>query len=364
MTKRISAWIDLGAIRRNAVRIKEKSGGKKLVGVVKANAYGHGDVMVAHALSDICDMFAVAEAHEALRLRKNGIGNDIMILSMIPEEDIKECVENGIILTVSSLSEGERISHEAKSIGRIARVHAAVDTGMSRIGFKADEGAEKIKKLSELENLKVEGIFSHYAVSDIKDKTFTALQTERFKSVCGEAGEGRLCHIANSAAIMDLDSVYGGAVRAGIILYGLLPSDEVDKDSILLEPALTFKSRVSFVKDIEKGDSVSYGLTFTADKKMRVATVSAGYADGYPRSLSGKGRVLINGKSHKIVGRICMDQFMVDVTGSDVKADDEVILIGKSGNEYISADEVASFAGTINYEIVCSIGARVPRIYI
>lgn len=364
MAKRISALINLGAIRRNAVRIKEKSGGKKLVGVVKANAYGHGDVMVARELSDICDMFAVAEAHEALHLRKNGIGNDIMILSMIPEEDIKECVENGIILTVSSLSEGERISHEAKSIGRIARVHAAVDTGMSRIGFRIDEGAERIKKLSELENLKVEGIFSHYAVSDIKDKTFTALQTERFKKVCAVSGEGRLCHIANSAAIMDLDSVYGEAVRAGIILYGLLPSDEVDKNSILLEPALTFKSRVSFVKDIEKGDAVSYGLTFTADKKMRIATVSAGYADGYPRSLSGKGRVLINGKSHKIVGRICMDQFMVDVTGSDVKADDEVILIGKSGNEYISADEVANLAGTINYEIVCLIGARVPRIYV
>lgn len=363
MTKRISAQIDLGAIKKNAAEIRKKTGGKKLVGVIKANAYGHGDVEVAQALSGVCDMFAVAEAHEALRLRKNGIENDIIILSMVPEEDIAECIKNGIVLTVSSLSEGEKISQEAKRASLVARVHAAVDTGMRRIGFK-ETAAKDIKELSEIENIKVEGIFSHYAVSDIKDKTFTALQTERFKKVCDEAGEGKLCHIANSAAIMDLDDIYGGAVRAGIILYGLLPSDEVKKDSLKLEPALTFKSRVSFVKEIEKGDAVSYGLTFKAENKMTVATVSAGYADGYPRALSGKGRVLIKGRSYKIIGRICMDQFMVDVTGGDVKVDDEVILIGRSENAYISADEIARLAGTINYEIVCSIGVRVPRIYV
>lgn len=365
MTKRVSAEVNLGAIYRNAKRIKEKAGNKKLIGVIKANAYGHGDTEVAGVLSDICDMFAVAEASEAHHLRKNGIKNDIMILSMIPHDDIGGCIKEGIILTVSDLSEGEEISRMAKNMSVTARVHAAVDTGMSRIGFKADsDGAENIKKLAGMENISLEGIFSHYAVSDIKDKTFTALQTERFKKVCDEAGADKLCHIANSAAIMDLDGIYGGAVRAGIILYGLLPSDEVKKDSLKLEPALAFKSRVSFVKEIEKGDAVSYGLTFTADKTMKIATVSAGYADGYPRALSGKGRVLINGKSFNIVGRICMDQFMVDVTGSDVKVDDEVILIGGSRNAYISADEIARLAGTINYEIVCSIGARVPRIYI
>ena len=236
---------------------------------------------------------------------------------------------------------------------------------MSRIGFKADsEGAEKINALSKLSGISLEGIFSHYAVSDIKDKSFTKKQTERFKKVCSIAGEGKLCHIANSAAIMDLESLYGGAVRAGIILYGLLPSDEVLKDSIQLKPALTLKSRVSFVKEIEKGDGVSYGLTFVADKKMKIATVTAGYADGYPRSLSGKGSVLINGKRFPIVRRGCMDQFMIHVTGSSVAEDDEVILIGKSGDEYISADEIAKIAGTINYEIVCGIGMRVPRIYI
>ena len=365
MSKRVSALIDTGAILRNAKRVKEKAGNKKLIGVIKANAYGHGDIEAARVLSEVCDMFAVAEAHEALHLKKNGVKKDIIILSMIPGEDIKDCLEEGVILTVSDLSEGERISRIAKNTSLTAHVHAAVDTGMNRIGFKADSSEEEdIKKLSQMDNISLEGIFSHYAVSDIKDKTFTHLQTERFKKVCDEAGAGRLCHIANSAAIMDTDKLYGEAVRAGIILYGLLPSDEVKKDSIKLEPALTFKSRVSFVKEIHKGDAVSYGLTFTADKTMKIATVSAGYADGYPRALSGKGRVLINGESRNIVGRICMDQFMVDVTGSDVKVDDEVILIGRSGNEYISADEVASLAGTINYEIVCSIGMRVPRIYI
>ncbi len=365
MTKRICALIDTGAIAENALRIKEKAKEKKLIAVIKANAYGHGDTEVSRILEKTADMFAVATKDEALNLRQNGVEKDIIILSMIPDSDKAECIKNGIILTASDLSEGKRISEAASEVGKKARVHAAVDTGMSRIGFKADsEGAEKINALSKLSGISLEGIFSHYAVSDIKDKSFTKKQTERFKKVCSIAGEGKLCHIANSAAIMDLESLYGGAVRAGIILYGLLPSDEVLKDSIQLKPALTLKSRVSFVKEIEKGDGISYGLTFVADKKMKIATVTAGYADGYPRSLSGKGSVLINGKRFPIVGRVCMDQFMIDVTGSSVAVDDEVILIGKSGNEYISADEIAKIAGTINYEIVCGIGMRVPRIYI
>lgn len=365
MTKRICAVIDTGAIAENALRIKEKAKEKKLIAVIKANAYGHGDIEIARVIEKTADMFAVATADEAMQLRKNGIDKDIIILSMIPDSEKDACINSGVILTVSDLSEGERISAAAALCGKKARVHAAVDTGMSRIGFKADiKGAEKINELSKLPGINLEGIFSHYAVSDIKDKSFTETQTEKFKKVCSYVGEGRLCHIANSAAIMDLENIYGGAVRAGIILYGLLPSDEVSKDAIALKPALTLKSRVSFVKEIEKGDGVSYGLTFVADKKMKIATVAAGYADGYPRCLSGKGSVLINGQRFSIVGRVCMDQFMIDVTGSDVKEDDEVILIGKSGNEYISADEIAKIAGTINYEIVCGIGMRVPRIYI
>lgn len=365
MTKRICAVIDTGAIVENALHIKDKAKGKKLIAVIKANAYGHGDAEISRALSKTADMLAVATADEAMHLRKIGIRKDIIILSMIPDSDKEECIKNGIILTASDLSEGKRISDAAAKVKRKARVHAAVDTGMSRIGFKAtNEGAEKISELSKLPGIDLEGIFSHYAVSDIKDKSFTEIQTEKFKKVCLCVGEGKLCHIANSAAIMDLDNIYGGAVRAGIILYGLLPSDEVKKDALLLKPALTLKSRISFVKEIEKGDGVSYGLTFVADKKMKIATVTAGYADGYPRSLSGKGSVLINGKRFPIVGRVCMDQFMIDVTGSDVKEDDEVILIGKSGDEYISADDIAKIAGTINYEIVCGIGMRVPRIYI
>ncbi len=364
MSKRICAEIDLNAILFNIRQIKNKAKGKKLIAVIKANAYGHGDERVASFIEAECDMFAVAAAEEALHLRKCGIKKDIIVLSMVPDEDKEGCIKNNIILTVSDLAEGEKISRAADKLGMRAAIHAAVDTGMNRIGFKAnDRGIEEIKRLSRLSNVSVTGIFSHYAVSDIKDKTFTVMQTERFGRVCDAVGEGRLCHIANSAAIMELEATFGGAVRAGIIVYGLLPSDVVDAKALALKPALTLKSRVSFVKEIEKGEGVSYGLTFVADKKMKIATVSAGYADGYPRLLSGKGTVLIRGRRYSIVGRICMDQFMIDVTGSDVKVDDEVILIGQSGDEYISADEVAHLANTINYEIICSVGMRVPREY-
>lgn len=365
MSKRICAEIDLGAIEFNARAVKEKANGKALVAVIKANAYGHGDSVVAERLEKVCDMFAVAAAQEAMHLKNSGISKDIIILSMVPDEDKAECIDNGIIMTASDFDECKKISDIAKKMDKTARVHAAVDTGMSRIGFKCTEdGINEIRAADKLPNIRVEGLFSHYAVSDIRDKSFTHLQTERFEKVCASVGEGKLCHIANSAAITDLDSLYGGAVRAGIILYGLMPSDEVEGKALGLKPALSLKSRVSFVKEIDKGDAVSYGLTFVADKKMKIATVSAGYADGYPRLLSGKGSVLIRGKRFGIVGRICMDQFMIDVTGSDVKVDDEVVLIGSSGDEYISADDVAKLAETINYEIICSIGMRVPRIYV
>lgn len=363
MTKRICAEVNTGAIKKNAAAIKSAAKGKKLIGVIKADAYGHGETAVAGVIEPYCDMYAVATAEEAKNL-KAVTDKDILILAMIPDEEKADCIRNKIIVTVSDFSEAERLSAEAQKLNMTARVHAAVDTGMSRIGFKADTAAEEIEKIAALPNVNVEGIFSHYAASDMRDKSFTHLQTERFKSVCDKVGGGRLCHIANSAALTDLDDICGDAVRAGIILYGLYPSDEVIKEKIKLSPVLTLKSRVSYVKEIEKGTAVSYGLTFTAKEKMKLATVSAGYADGYPRSLSGKGQVIINGKKHNIVGRICMDQFMVDVTGSDVAVDDEVILIGKSGGEEITADEVAALDGTINYEIMCRIGMRVPRIYI
>lgn len=363
MTKRICAVVDTGIIKRNVAEIKKSAGDKKLIAVIKADAYGHGEAAVAEVTEAYCDMFAVATVQEAENLKKV-TKKDILILAMIPDEEKAKCIKEGIIMTVSDLCEAEKISRTAKELNLTARVHAAVDTGMSRIGFDFKTAAEKIRSIEKLPNVKTEGIFSHYALSDASDKSFTKLQTERFKAVCNEIGEGKMRHIANSAALIDLDEVYGDAVRAGIILYGLYPSDEVIKEKMKLSPALSLKSRISFVKEIEAGASISYGLTFTAKEKMKIATVSAGYADGYPRSLSGRGSVLIKGRRYPIVGRICMDQFMVDVTGSDVEADDEVILIGKSGNEEITADEIARLDGTINYEIMCRIGMRVPRIYI
>lgn len=363
MTKRICAEVNTEAIKKNAAAIKSAAKGKKLIAVIKADAYGHGETAVAKVLEPYCDMYAVATAEEAKNL-KAVTDKDILILAMIPDEEKADCIKNKIIMTVSDFSEAEALSLAAKKMNMTARVHAAVDTGMSRIGFKADTAADEIEKIAALPCISVEGIFSHYAASDCRDKSFTELQTKRFEKVCASSGEGKLCHIANSAALTDLDDICGDAVRAGIILYGLYPSDEVNKEKIKLFPALTLKSRVSFVKEIEKGTAVSYGLTFTAKEKMKLATVSAGYADGYPRSLSGKGQVIINGKKYNIVGRICMDQFMVDVTGSNVAVDDEVILIGKSGGEEITADEIATLDGTINYEIMCRIGMRVPRIYI
>lgn len=364
MAKRVYAEVDLSAICHNVCQIRKKIEDKKLIAVIKADGYGHGSIETAKAIADKVDAFAVATKEEALEIKEAGIDKPILILAPIPKEDIKECLLKGVSLTVGDMNKAKEISEVSNAEKITAKLHLAVDTGMTRIGFMpTDESLNEIKEIANLPFVEIEGIFSHYATADEKDKEYSLIQTKRFMDFVKkveELGIKPMRHIANSAGLIEFE-IFGDAVRAGIVMYGLYPSSDVKKD-LDLRPAIEWKSRVSAVRKVEKGIPVSYGRTFVTDKEMTIATVSAGYGDGYPRMLSNIGRVLIKGKSYPIIGRVCMDQFMIDVTGGDVECEDEVILIGKSGDEYISAEEIASLTGTINYEIICNIGNRVPRI--
>ena len=367
MTKRICAVVSTTALIHNLKEVVNKAKGKKVVAVIKADGYGHGAVKMAELYENIADMYAVATSDEAIELRENGVTKDILILAPVPKEDVAALIEKGIILTISDEESAKEISEIAESKKLVARIHASLDTGMSRIGFfPTDETIDVLKAIKSLPSISLEGAFTHYAKADETDKTWMNIQTERFTTFAKKLEKvlpDIKFHIANSAGIMEQENQFGDFVRAGIVLYGLYPSDEVCKNALNLIPALTWKSRVSSVRWVEKGEGVSYGHTFRAEERIKVATISCGYADGYPRLLSNKGRVLINGVSCPILGRVCMDQFMVDASGVDAKIDDEVILIGKSGSEEITADEIARLTGTINYEVVCDIGKRVPRIY-
>ena len=362
--KRVCARIHSGAIMYNFNEIKKQlPSGTAIMPVIKADAYGHGALTFANLLKGEADYFAVATVDEAVELRSNGITKPGLVLGHTFPEEQGEAVKNDIILTVTSYDDAVSISDIAQTLKKEAIVHLAVDTGMSRIGFKPDsESVKIIEEITSLKNLKIDGVFTHFASADEADKSFTKVQTERFFGFVEKLNPEYTRHCGNSAAIMQHKDTSFDMMRPGIILYGLYPSDEVDKTVLGLKPVMELVSRVSFVKDIEKGDAVGYGRTFVADRNMRIATIPVGYADGYPRLLSNKGRVIINGKYAPIVGRICMDQFMVDVTDiEDVQVDAKVTLIGSDGGCSVTADEIASLAGTINYEVVCGISKRVPR---
>ncbi len=370
--KRLTAEIDLDAVDFNIKSIiKRVDGRAKLIGTVKADAYGHGAIEVARVLEENgVDIFSVAMLDEAINLRKQGLDKTILMLGLTPPEYIKEALEYDVILPVVSYGEAVKISEEAKKLGKKAVVHIKLDTGMGRIGFRADckETADEVEKVSKLDNIEINGIFTHFCTSDCKDKTFTKIQKERFVNTVN-AIEARgihipLKHASASAGLMDFDDMFFNAVRPGIILYGYYPSDEVMKERLPLKPVMSLKTYVTFIKEIEKGDSLGYGRTYIADEKRKIATIPAGYADGYNRLLSNKGRVLVNGKSAPIKGRICMDQCMVDITGIEAKEWDEVVLLGRQGNEEITADEIAETIGTISYEVLCMVSKRVPRVYI
>ena len=365
---RVCARIHTGAIVNNFNEIRkhiDKS--VKLMPVVKADGYGHGALVFAKLLENQTDYFAVATVDEAMDLRKNGIKNPILVLGHTFSDEQKEAIQNDITLTVTSCEDAASVFEEAQALDKTATVHIALDTGMGRIGFIPDKKtADEVKKISKLSNLNIEGVFTHFSTADEADFSFTKVQADRFcafrKMLEERNVEIKLYHASNSGAIMQHCDFHFDMARAGIILYGLYPSDEVDKSVLELKPVMEVVSHVAFVKTVNEGDSISYGRTFIAEKEMKIATIPVGYADGYPRVLSNKGRVIINGQYAPIVGRICMDQFMVDVSQiENVNVGDEVVLIGSQGDKTVSVDEIAALAGTINYEIVCGISKRVPR---
>ena len=370
--KSLRTWVEinLDALECNFDAVREElPENMKILAVVKANAYGHGAIGVAKFLEDKADYLAVAATDEALELRKNGVNCPILILGHIPYGDYDNIVKFNITPTISDFYEAELLSKAAVKAGVTAPLHIAVDTGMNRIGFLVNaESVKEIKEINSLPNIKIEGVFSHFAAADISDKTYTRKQVEKFdqfmKTLSAEGVNAPIKHLYNSAAIADLEKKYD-MVRQGIILYGLRPSDEVEFNNIKVpQPVMSMKTRVVQVKTLPAGECISYGCTFTTEKETKVATLCAGYADGVTRVLSNNGEVLIRGKRAKIIGRVCMDQFMVDVTDiPDVEAGDTATIFGTDGKETISVDEIAKKANTINYEIICNINSRVTRVY-
>jgi len=366
------AWseINLDAFVENFKKIKAMvRPGTMVTGVIKADAYGHGAIEIGKVLQEEgVDRFAVATLSEALQLRKVFKKIPILILGYTPTYAADEVIENNIIQTMYNVDEAGIFSDRAVKLEKKLKLHIKIDTGMSRLGFQANaDSVEKIIQISKMPNIEIEGMFTHFAVADEADKEYTYNQYEKYKfmvdSLKAQGLEIPVKHVSNSAAIMDLPEMNMDMVRAGIILYGLYPSDDVIKERIDLKQVMSLKAEVSHVKELEAGTGVSYGLKYVTPGKRKIATVPIGYADGYTRMLSGKAEVLVKGVKVPVVGRICMDQCLIDVTGIDVKIGDEVILFGSDGTNTISIDELALKLGTINYEITCMISKRIPREY-
>ena len=368
---RCYAEISLEAIGHNIREVKKRlPEGVKLLGVVKANAYGHGAVPVASYLENQVDYFATATIEEAVELRENGISAPILILGYVSPSQYGDLVEYDITQTIDSYAQALALEKEAARQNRKAKAHLAVDTGMTRIGFQVTEhDADEAAKIADLPHIELEGMFTHFSCADQEDKTYCSMQMEKYDKMTALLAERGvtipLRHICNSAGIMEFDDHRFEMVRSGIITYGIYPSEEVKKERLDLIPALSWKSHVIHVKEVGPGIGVSYGATYVTEKPMtRIATVSAGYADGYPRALSNQGCVLIHGKKAPIIGRICMDQMMVDVTDiPDVQVEDVVTLVGTDGDETITIEEIANPAARFDYEMLCDISSRVTRVY-
>ena len=336
---------------------------------VKADGYGHGAKVCAETFLDNgADMLAVATPDEGFQLREWGIEAPILCLGYTPDYLHGKAIKNDVTTTIYSHEQGLHLNKTAQELNTVARFHVKIDTGMSRLGYQPDDRAvESIMELSRQPRLMLEGVFTHFAVSDIKDKTYTRMQYAKYMDVIGKLEERGakipIKHVSNSAAIIDLPEYNHDMVRPGIMLYGYYPSTEVDHTRVKLKQVLTLHARISHVKTLSPGTGVSYGLTYTTKKMTKVATIPIGYADGYRRSLSNKGYVEINGERTPIVGRVCMDQFMVDVTGIDAVVGDESILIGYAGGVAPDGEEMATMLGTITHEVTCQITRRVPRVY-
>ena len=368
---RCYAEISLEAIGHNIREVKKRlPEGVKLLGVVKANAYGHGAVPVASYLENQVDYFATATIEEAVELRENGISAPILILGYVSPSQYGDLVEYDITQTIDSYAQALALEKEAARQNRKAKAHLAVDPGMTRIGFQVTEhDADEAAKIADLPHIELEGMFTHFSCADQEDTTYCSKQMEKYDKMTALLAERGvtipLRHICNSAGIMEFDDHRFEMVRSGIITYGIYPSEEVKKERLDLIPALSWKSHVIHVKEVGPGIGVSYGATYVTEKPMtRIATVSAGYADGYPRALSNQGCVLIHGKKAPIIGRICMDQMMVDVTDiPDVQVEDVVTLVGTDGDETITIEEIANPAARFDYEMLCDISSRVTRVY-
>ncbi|MGM0602435.1 MAG: alanine racemase [Bacillota bacterium] len=340
-----------------------------LTAVVKADAYGHGAVEISKkALESGADRLAVAILDEAEELRKSDLPDiPILILGWTPKEQYERVVKHNLIQTIYSYQNALALNEAAEKLGRKAKIHIKIDTGMSRIGIKPKQGLEFVKKVNGLSNLTVEGIYTHFSSADEADKEFTFQQFNLFKDLISKLEKNGINipvkHVANSAATIDMPELQMDMVRAGIISYGLWPSKEV-KRKIDLKAVMSLKSRLAHIKTVERGTPISYGRTYVTDKKSKIGTIPLGYADGYSRLLSSNFEIIVNGKRVPIIGRICMDQFMVDLSGiNSVKKGDVVTLLGEDNGEIITADEMAEKLDTINYEIVSSFTKRLPRIY-
>lgn len=370
---RAKAVVSLDAIAHNFQEMKKNiADGTKMIAVIKADGYGHGAVAIAHLVQDYDYIwgFAAATAEEALQLRHAGVVKPILILGIVFEECFEDLVREEIRPAVCTLDMAEGLSAEAVRQGKTIHIHLALDTGMTRIGFAdVPESVEIIKKISVLPNLEIEGLFTHFARADEYDRSPAMVQLERylkFAEMLEAAGiQIPVRHCSNSAGIIRVPEANLNVVRAGITIYGIYPSNEVERDIVKLEPAMELKSHITYVKEVGEGSAVSYGGTYVTEDRTRIATIPVGYADGYPRQLSNKGWVLIHGKRARILGRVCMDQFMVDVTDiPEAKVGDEVTLLGRDGEEFISIEEFGDLSGRFSYEFACDISKRVPRVYV
>lgn len=370
---RVCAVISLDAVEENFRNMRANTNPKaKMIAVVKADGYGHGAVPVAKLVEDYDYIwgFAVATAEEAQILRKNEIQKPILILGYTFEEHFEMLVRLDIRPVVFKWDTAKALSEEAGRQGKTVTVHLGLDTGMSRIGFTdTKESIEVILEIAKLPNLKIEGLFTHFARSDEADKTSAWGQLARYQDFLEKLSAAGiripLKHCSNSAGIIDLPEANMDAVRPGISIYGIYPSSEVKKEKVPLKPVMQLKSHIVYIKELEAGIPVSYGGIFVTEKKTKVATIPVGYGDGYPRSLSGKGWVLIHGKKAPILGRVCMDQFMVDISDIDEARElDEVTLFGESEGAILPVEDLSSICGRFPYEFVCDIGKRIPRIYV
>ncbi|HCL4446496.1 TPA: alanine racemase [Clostridium botulinum] len=364
------AEIDLDNLQHNLKQIKKICGNKEIIGVIKANAYGHGAMEIAPTLLENgVSRLAVAVLSEAMELRMSGVKKPIMILGYTPWALGDMLLDNDIEQSVYSYNDALELSKIAVLKRKILKIHIVVDTGMGRIGFlPTKESVEDVYKISKLPNIEIEGVFSHFSSADDLDKDYTLYQMNKYNEFINKLEEKNIQapikHIANSAAIIDLENTHLDAVRAGIIMYGYYPSNYVLRNNINLKPVMSLKTSIVHIKKVSSGEYISYGRTFKTKRESIIATLPIGYADGYNRLLSNKGKVIVNGKLAPVIGRVCMDQCMIDVTFiENLKVGDVVTIMGEENGVSYTAEDIASQIGTISYEVICNVNKRVPRVY-